>query len=92
MAQTIRNVQVFALAVESQFQALTERERRYAHHMARAAWSGARIVLEQVSPESPTIFDFILELYRACSGNWESLIGPDSREEFRRFLTFAQAL
>ena len=55
-----------------------------------AAWFGARIVLEQVSPESPAIFDFVLELYQTCSGDWESLV--DSRissEELHRFLTYA---
>ena len=29
--------------------------------------------MRQVSPESQPIFDFILETYRACDGNWESL-------------------
>lgn len=58
--------------------------------MARAAWFGARIVLEQVSPESPEIFDFILELHRTCAGNWDSLVGPDiSSQDLRGFLTYA---
>ncbi|KAK3329182.1 peptidase family M49-domain-containing protein [Apodospora peruviana] len=58
--------------------------------MARAAWFGARIVLEQVSPESPIIFDFMLELYRTCAGDWESLVDSDiSIEELRHFSTYA---
>ncbi|KAK4452742.1 peptidase family M49-domain-containing protein [Podospora aff. communis PSN243] len=86
------DVQIFRLAVGPQFQKLTEREKRYAHHMSRAAWFGTRIILEQVSPESPGIFDFILELHRECAGNWGSLLtltrGVES-EELRRFLTYA---
>ena len=58
----------------------------------RAAWYGARIVLRQVSPESQAIFDFILELYRSCSGNWAELIGPSvSEDDMRKFLTYAAA-
>lgn len=40
---------------------------------SRAAWSGTRIILRQVSPESPAIFDFILALYQSCDGDWSSL-------------------
>lgn len=58
--------------------------------MSSSAWFGARIILRQVSPESPAIFDFILELHRTCSGNWRSLIGPNvSSEDLQRFLTYA---
>lgn len=39
----------------------------------RAAWHGSRIIIRQVLPESQPIFDFILETYRACDGNWEFL-------------------
>lgn len=41
--------------------------------MTRAAWLGTRIILEQVSPEAPSIFDLILELYRSCAGDWAQL-------------------
>ncbi|CAM1507779.1 Fc.00g046270.m01.CDS01 [Cosmosporella sp. VM-42] len=86
----VDEVQVFKLGIEAQFGRLTDQEKRYAHHMARSAWFGARIILRQVSPESPAIFDFILELHRTCSGNWRSLIGPDvSSENLQRFLTYA---
>lgn len=33
----------------------------------------ARIILEQVSPESSFIFDLILELHRICAGDWSAL-------------------
>lgn len=56
----------------------------------RAAWLGTRIVLQQVSPESRAIFDFILELYRSCSGDWHSLIGPDlDNENLQALLTYS---
>lgn len=41
--------------------------------LMRAAWLGARIVMRRVSPESISIFDFILELSRVCSGHWKTL-------------------
>jgi len=44
-----------------------------------------------VSPESQAIFDFIIELHRACSGDWKSLIHGNigEEEELQRFLTYA---
>lgn len=75
---------------------LDDSEKRYAHHMARAAWCGARIILRQVSPESPAIFDFILELYRSSGGDWDALLRsliqngkPVQRNDLDRFLTYA---
>lgn len=43
----------------------------YAHHLARACWHTARIVLRQTSHEAEGIFDFILELHKACEGRWK---------------------
>ncbi|KAI6351049.1 hypothetical protein MCOR25_010192 [Pyricularia grisea] len=86
----LQDVQVFQLGIKGQFQHLTDQEKRYAHHMARAAWHGTRIILRQVSPESPSIFDFILELHNSCTGNWSSLTGPDvSEENLRGFLVYS---
>lgn len=50
-----------------------------------AAWAGTRIILRQVSPESEVIFDLIRELYRACNGDWDSLLA-DPSDESRRYL------
>ncbi|TLS22073.1 uncharacterized protein PpBr36_09394 [Pyricularia pennisetigena] len=86
----LQDVQVFQLGIRGQFQRLTDKEKRYAHHMARAAWHGTRIILRQVSPESTSIFDFILELHNFCNGNWSSLTGPDvSEERLGGFLVYA---
>ena len=39
----------------------------------RAAFSGTRIILRQVSPESEYMYDFIIALYMGCDGDWPSL-------------------
>ncbi|KAK3366725.1 peptidase family M49-domain-containing protein [Lasiosphaeria ovina] len=59
--------------------------------MARAAWHGSRIVVRQVSPESPDIFDFIMDLHRACSGDWNTLVAQCEvlPEELEAFLEYA---
>ncbi|KAH6842422.1 peptidase family M49-domain-containing protein [Chaetomium sp. MPI-CAGE-AT-0009] len=87
----VNEIQVFKLGVEAQFKRLTAREKRYAHHMARAAWFGTRIILRQVSPESLPIFDFILKLHRACAGKWDVLAKTRGicSEELQRFLVYA---
>ncbi|RFU25600.1 hypothetical protein B7463_g10739, partial [Scytalidium lignicola] len=58
--------------------------------MSRAAWYGTRIILRQVSPESIGIFDFVMELYAFCSGNWNVFVGQDSitEEELNAFLEY----
>jgi dipeptidyl-peptidase-3 len=82
---------VHQLVVKPVFDALEPREKRYAHHMARAAWHGSRIIMSQVSLESPAIFDFILDLHHACSGDWDSLVtqGGILPEELEAFLEYA---
>lgn len=47
------------LEVNPILETLEKTDKLYAHHMARAAWHGSRIILRQVSAESPVIFDFI---------------------------------
>ena len=68
---------IHALSVRGPFSNLTNREKLYAHHMAKAAWSGTRIILRQVSPEANAIFDLIIESYKVCKkhfgSNWYEL-------------------
>ncbi|KAM7186319.1 Peptidase family M49 domain containing protein [Rhypophila sp. PSN 637] len=90
----VRRVQVLKLAVREQFDGLKDSEKQYDHHLARAAWYGARLILRQVSPESPAIFDFILELYHSCGGNWDVLLRSSTDQAvdtagLHRFLTYA---
>ncbi|KAI1079291.1 dipeptidyl peptidase III [Whalleya microplaca] len=84
-------VQIYKLGIGSLFHGLSEQEKRYSHYMARAAWSGTRIILRQVSPESLAIFDFILELRRSSGGEWQQLCKSHNvpREELDSFLEFA---
>lgn len=78
------------LAIRELFDGLTQREKLYAHYLARAAWHGSRIILRQTSPEGTGIFDFILELHKACGGQWNKMIDqcgvkPDELDIFLEF-------
>ncbi|KAJ5058664.1 peptidase family M49-domain-containing protein [Bipolaris maydis] len=82
---------IHSLDISKAFNGLSWKEKHYAHYMARAAWHGARIILRQVSPESTDIFNYILELYRSCSGNWDILVAEKhiSQEDCDAFLDYA---
>lgn len=43
------------------------------YYLLRASFTGTRITLRQVSPESENIFDFIVSVYKSCHGDWKSL-------------------
>ncbi|KAI7647045.1 hypothetical protein KC318_g18904, partial [Hortaea werneckii] len=64
---------VVNLAIKPHFEALNDREKKYAHYISRAALSGTRINLRQVSRESEAIYDFILTLHKSCNGDWKKL-------------------
>ncbi|KAF2477130.1 peptidase M49, dipeptidyl-peptidase III [Lindgomyces ingoldianus] len=70
----VSSAPIHALSIGKAFSSLSPREKLYAHYLSRAAWHGTRIILRQVSPESIGIFDFILEVFASCSGNWDSLV------------------
>ncbi|KAL6718133.1 hypothetical protein ACLMJK_004220 [Lecanora helva] len=82
---------VVPLAIKPHFEALTDEEKLYAHHISKAAFAGTRIILRQVSPESESIYDFIVSLNRYCSGNWASLAqaADVSNEELQYLLEYA---
>ncbi|KAI1462265.1 dipeptidyl peptidase III [Annulohypoxylon moriforme] len=84
-------VQIYRLGIASLFDRLSEKEKRYGHFLSRAAWSGTRIILRQVSPESIQIFDFILELHKSCDGNWNQISKTDgiTEEDLGEFLQYA---
>ncbi|KAH8427049.1 dipeptidyl peptidase III [Aspergillus melleus] len=83
--------QIYTLSVAAAFHGLDRRQQLYAHHMAKAAWSGTRIILRQVSPEANDIFDFIMALYRDCDGVWERITesGSVQPHELESFLDYA---
>ncbi|KAF2197104.1 dipeptidyl-peptidase III [Delitschia confertaspora ATCC 74209] len=64
---------VVPLAIKPHFEALGEKEKLYAHHISRACFAGTRIVLRQVSPESESIYDFIIALHKHCHGDYSAL-------------------
>ncbi|PYH64693.1 dipeptidyl peptidase III [Aspergillus vadensis CBS 113365] len=82
--------QIYQLSVAAAFDGLSPQEKLYAHHMAKAAWNGTRIILGQVSPEANGIFDFIMALYHSCDGIWEQLaietgVGVQELENFLEY-------
>ncbi|RDL41916.1 putative dipeptidyl peptidase 3 [Venustampulla echinocandica] len=79
------------LVIKKHFDALSDQEARYAHYISRAAFTGTRITLRQVSPESESIFDFVIELYKSCNGDWKSLQQKAgvSDEDLKYFLEYA---
>lgn len=82
---------VVRLEIEKHFDALTDKQKRYAHYISRASFDGARIVARQISPESEAIFDFILALYKSSGGDWKGLQAKAgvSDEELDHFFSYA---
>ncbi|KXJ95794.1 peptidase family M49 [Microdochium bolleyi] len=82
---------VVRLEIEKHFEALTDKQKRYAHYISRAAFQGTRIVLRQISPEAEAIYDFILALHKSCGGDWKALQSKAgiSDEELDHFLQYA---
>lgn len=79
------------LVIKKHFEALTDQQKRYAHYISKAAFTGTRITLRQVSPESEDIFDFIIELYKGSNGDWSALQkkAAINDEELKYFLEYA---
>ncbi|OTB11462.1 hypothetical protein K445DRAFT_77692 [Daldinia sp. EC12] len=85
------HVQIYKLGIGPLFDRLSTEEKLYSHYLSRAAWSGARIILRQVSPESIGIFEFILELHESCDGDWNQFNETYgiTVEDLEAFLEFA---
>ncbi|CZT17044.1 probable dipeptidylpeptidase III [Ramularia collo-cygni] len=79
------------LEIKPHFEALSKQEKRYAHSICRAAFAGHRINLRQVSPESEDIYDFILALHEAKTGDWKKLQAEAgvSDEDLLSFLNYS---
>ena len=82
---------ICALQVAKHVSTLSDRQLKYAYHMSQAAWHGHRIVLAQVSVESPAIFDFITTQFAAVDKNMsaDDLLKIDPTGDKRSFLAYA---
>ncbi|KAI5466389.1 peptidase family M49-domain-containing protein [Mariannaea sp. PMI_226] len=82
---------VVRLEIEKHFNALTDKQKRYAHFISKAAFAGTRIVLRQISPESEPIFDLIVTLHKSAGGDWNALAKKANvdEEELTGFLEYA---
>ena len=82
---------IHQLAIEPLFESLAAHEKLYAHHLSKAAWNGSKILMRQVSPESPAIANFIVSLYRACQGQWSQIANETgvTSEELDEFLDYS---
>ena len=95
VSQAVEGVRIHQLSIKDTFDGLSPKEKLYSHHMVRAAWSGTRIILRQVSPEANSIYNFITELAGSCrehfSGNWTNLAVTSNVQhgDMKSFLEYA---
>ncbi|EJT73442.1 dipeptidyl-peptidase 3 [Gaeumannomyces tritici R3-111a-1] len=82
---------VVRLEIAKHFDALSDKQKRYAHYISRASLAGNRIVLRQVSPEAESIYDLIISLHKAAAGDWKALgkKAGVSDEAVTHFLAYA---
>ncbi|SCU96413.1 LAFA_0G06194g1_1 [Lachancea sp. 'fantastica'] len=58
------------LSAKDFFAQLTDQEKLYAHYMSKASHAGSRVILRQVSHESESIFDLILQVHNGLNGKY----------------------
>ncbi|KAF2460940.1 dipeptidyl peptidase-like protein III [Lineolata rhizophorae] len=82
---------IVQLKIKPHFDALSDQEKLYAHHISVACYAGTRIVLRQISPESEPIYDFILALHKRFNGDWvvARTAAGISETDMSTFLAFA---
>lgn len=82
---------VVPLEIKPHFEALSDKEKKYAHYISRASLAGTRINLRQVSPESEAIYDFIIALYKLANGDWKKVRSDAgiSEDDLTHFLNYA---
>ncbi|CEP64532.1 dipeptidyl-peptidase III LALA0_S12e01046g [Lachancea lanzarotensis] len=60
------------LSAKDFFAQLTGEEKLYAHYMSKASHAGSRVILRQVSHESESIFDLVLQIHGGLKGKYPS--------------------
>lgn len=79
------------LEIAPHFEALNAQQKRYAHHLSRAAFHGTRVTLAQVSPESVSIYDLIIAIHKGCNGDYKKLAADTGAgdDAVRQWLEYA---
>lgn len=82
---------IVPLTIKPHFEALSDKEKLYAHHLSIACFAGTRIVLRQCSPESESIYDFIVALHKHSKGDYPALAKDAglSKVEIDEYLNYA---
>ncbi|KAL9655486.1 hypothetical protein ABK040_002154 [Willaertia magna] len=81
-------VPVTKLDVKEAWNALTDQQKLYAHYISRASLAGMRIVLHQVSEESPLIFDLLNELFKDGVVSLKEKVNV-TKEQFEAIVNYA---
>ncbi|KAF3917125.1 hypothetical protein ABW20_dc0107128 [Dactylellina cionopaga] len=82
---------VCRLEIKPHFDALSDKEKLYAHHISKASFAGTRVVLRQVSPESEPLFDLILTIAKKVDNDFSKLVDlcQVTEDEQVKFVEFA---
>ncbi|PSN72689.1 dipeptidyl-peptidase III [Corynespora cassiicola Philippines] len=82
---------IVPLAIKPHFEALSDKEKLYAHHISIACHAGTRIVLRQISPEAEPIYDFIIALHKHSNGDYTALAKEAglSQEDLDAYLNYS---
>lgn len=67
------NAPICPLVVKEFFDALSDNEKRYAYHIGRASWIGARVILKQTTPYASDLYDLLRYVWSDKDGKLADL-------------------